>query len=231
MSLWQADEVVGDAATASRIGLRWPGLQQSVDLNVVEVIPQERVVLGVGPSRLTLEIETGEIQLTHEGLRSEDEAEGMRSAWRTSLGLLAHAVTKHPQRSRHVRWLTQPARTSPGLSHVYFTEPFAMAQWLTRAGSIGQVGSDLALTLVTGESITGQVVANTPDRDVAFTWKEQKDAYLVFRTFPSPRDPDERLLAIAWSHWDEEPASEAIVRFIGSALGRLAQLLERRGTA
>jgi uncharacterized protein YndB with AHSA1/START domain len=231
MSKWQADVVSGDAATAKAITLSWPALKLSVELKVQEVVPNERVVLVVGPSRLTMEIEPGVVRLTHEGLRSADEEDGMRSAWRTSLGLLAHSLSKHPGRERRVRWTTRPATTSPELTHVYFTDPFAMTQWLTQTGSVGQEGSSVALTLLSGEPLTGEVLANTPDRDVAFTWQEQQDSYLVFRTFPSPRDPDQRLLAIAWSRWYPEPFPEATSRFLDSALERLARTLERRGNA
>jgi hypothetical protein len=231
MSMWQADVVSGDAVTAKAITLRWPALKLSVELEVREVVPKERVVLVVGPSRLTLEIEPGVVRLTHDGLRSADEEDGMRSAWRTSLGLLAHGLSKHPGRERRVRWITRLATTTPELTHVYFTDPFAMNQWLTRTGSVGQEGSSIALTLLSGESLSGEVFANTPDRDVAYTWQEQLDSYLVFRTFPSPRDPDQRLLAIAWSRWHPEPFPEATVRFLESALERLARTLERRGSA
>jgi hypothetical protein len=231
MSKWQADVVFGDAATSDHITLNWPTLKLSVVLKVEQVIAHERVVLGVGPSRLTLEIHPGELRLTHDGLRSDDEEDGMRSAWRTSLGLLAHGLAKHPQRERRALWITRPARTSPALSHVYFTDPVALNQWLTLSGSIGEQGSSVALRLQTEEALTGEVSSNTPDRDVAFSWQEQQDSFLVFRTFPSPHDPDERLLAIAWSRWYPGPFPESTTRFLNAALGRLANLLDRRGRA
>jgi uncharacterized protein YndB with AHSA1/START domain len=231
MSKWQADVVFGDAATAESITLSWPALKLSVELEVEEVVPNERVVLVVGPSRLTMEVEPGVVRLTHEGMRSDDEEDGMRSAWRTSLGLLAHGLSKHPERERRVHWITRHAKTTPELSHVYFTDPAAMSQWLTQTGSVGQEGSSLALKLMTEEPITGEVFANTPNRDVAFTWQEQQDSYIVMRTFPSPRDPDERLLAICWSRWLPGPFPESEARFFEAALGRLAQILERRGEA
>jgi len=229
MSRWQADVVVGDAATANSITLSWPALRLSVDLDVNEVVPNERIVLSVGPSRLTLEVEAGVVRLTHEGLSSADEEDGMRSAWRTSLGLLAHALSKHSARERRARWITRTAKTSPELCHVFFTNSAALRQWLTQSGAVGQEGSCLALKLITGELVSGDVFANTPNRDVAFSWQEQSDSYLVVRTFPSPHEPDERLLAICWSRWVPGPFPETTVRFLEKSMDRLVRLLERRG--
>ncbi len=231
MSRWQADVVFGDAATSDSITLSWPALKLSVELEVEEIVPNERVVLVVGPSRLTMEIEPGVVRLTHEGLSSADEEDGMRSAWRTSLGLLAHALSKHSIRERRAHWITRSAKTSPELCHVYFTDPAALNQWLTQAGAVGQEGSGMTLKLMTGETITGDVIANTPNRDVAFTWQEQTDSYLVLRTFPSPREPDERLLALCWSRWLPGPFPESTARFLEAALTRLARVLERPGSA
>lgn len=231
MATWQADEVTGDAASSQRITFSWPALSLKLELEVQEVVPGERLVLGAGQSRLAIELEDGAVSLSHSGLRSEDEAEGMRSAWQTSLGLLAHGLTLHSGRQRRVQWITRPTRTSAALAHTYFTEPRALSQWLTRSGSIGAPNSKLELQLLTGEPLTGAVYANTLDRDVAFSWLEQQNSYLVFRTFPSPRNADERLLAVSWSRWHEEPFPEPLTRLLTAAVGRLAQLLERRGLA
>jgi uncharacterized protein YndB with AHSA1/START domain len=231
MSKWQADVVFGDAASTENVTLSWPALKLSIDLEVKEVVPEERIVLGVGPSQLTLEIAPGEVRLTHSGLRSDDEEDGMRSAWRTSLGLLAHALTKHPQRERRVHWITRPAKTSPELCHVFFTEGAALSQWLTRFGSIGEQGSGLTAELMTGDAITGEVFANTPNRDVAFTWQEQQDSYVVLRTFPSPNSADERLIALSWSRFHPEPFPAAVTRFMDAAVARLVHVLERNGQA
>jgi hypothetical protein len=231
MATWQADEVSGDAANSQRITFSWPALNLKLELEVQEVVPEERLVLGVGQSRLVLEIEEGAVCLSHTGLRSEDEAEGMRSAWQASLGLMAHGLALHPGRKRRVHWITQHTRTSAALAHTYFTDRQALSQWLTRSGSIGAPQSSLELQLLTGEPVTGSVYANTIDRDVAFSWSEQQNSFLVLRTFPSPRNVDERLLAISWSRWHEEPFPEPLTRLLAAAIGRLAQLLQRRGLA
>ncbi len=231
MAGWQADSVVGDAAEGGTITLSWPSLKLSVKLRVAEVVPEERVVLDVGSSRLTLDIEPEAVLLTHEGIRSKDEYFGMQSAWSAALSLLGHGLQVHPHRERKVRWFMRPARTAPAFGHVFFTESRALMQWLTTTGGLGAVGSDVSLGLRWGGSITGTVLSNLVDRDVALNWTEDGDSHLVFRTFPSPRDPEERLIAICWSRWTPSPFPETEVRGFDAALDRLVQILDRHGDA
>jgi uncharacterized protein YndB with AHSA1/START domain len=221
----------GDAAVGQTITLAWPSLHLNVKLEVAELVPEERIVLMVGTSRLTLELEPGQLRLTHEGLRSEDEEDGMRSAWRTSLGLLAHGLTKHRGHERQVRWITHAIRTSPAISHLFFTQSVALAQWLTRSGEVGLEGTEVELQLLGGERLSGEVLANTPDRDVAFTWREQQESCLVLRSFPSPADPEERLLALSWSRWDAQPFPESTVKNLERSFELLARTLSRKGSA
>lgn len=231
LSAWQADSARGDAQSGESVTLMWPALHLNVRLEVKEMVPGERLVLMVGPSRLTMEIEPGQVRLIHEGLRSEDEEDGMRSAWRTSLGLLAHGLMHHRGRERRVHWITRTAKVSPPISHLFFTERAALGQWLTRAGEIGLEGTELDLELLTGERLTGDVIANTPDRDVSFTWREEADSYLVLRTFPAQGGPDERLLALSWSRWDSQPYPEETRKNLELAFDRLVRTLSRKGDA
>jgi uncharacterized protein YndB with AHSA1/START domain len=231
MSLWQADVAYGDAELGQSISLGWPALKLSVKLEVTELVAEERLVFSVGASRLTLEVEPGQIRLIHDGLRSEDEEDGMRSAWRTSLSLLAHGITKHRGHDRQVQWITRSMRTSPAMGHVFFTEAAALAQWLTRRGAVGLEGTELDLELLAGEPLTGEVLANTPDRDVAFTWREQNESCLVLRSFPSPGNSEERLIALSWSRWDAKPFPSATLTQLEQSLELLARTLSRRGDA
>jgi uncharacterized protein YndB with AHSA1/START domain len=231
LSNWQADVAHGDAAVGQSISLIWPTLHLNLKLQVVELVPQERIVYSVGATRLTMEIEPGQIRLTHEGLRSEDEEDGTRSAWRTSLGLLAHSLTHHSGHERQVRWVTRSIKVSAPIAHLFFTQPVALEQWFCRYGEIGHEGTEVDLQLRGGELLTGEVLANTPDRDVAFTWREQNQSCLVLRSFPSPSDPEERLVALCWSRWGTGAFPEDTVTHFGHAFDRLARLLNRKGLA
>lgn len=211
--------------------LSWPAMGLSVHVHVAQSIPDERVVYEVGSSRLIIEVGDGEIALTHEGLRTEDEEDGMASAWRTALGVLDHGLCYHPDLARHVRWFLQPVQTSPGFAHVFFTDAAALAQWLTVSGGVPSDGDECQLTLAWGATLTGKVLANTPDRDVALTWSEESDSCLVFRTFPSPRSPDERLLALSWSQYGSATFSDLSAQGLQASLDRLGRVLSRTGSA
>jgi uncharacterized protein YndB with AHSA1/START domain len=228
---WQADTVVGDATSGSILTLSWPAMGLSVRMHVAKSIPDKCVVYEVGSSRLTIEVDDGEIALTHDGLRSDDERDGMVSAWRTALGVLDHGLKCHPDMPRHVRWFMQPVQTTPEFAHVFFTDAAALAQWLTTSGGVPRDGENCRLTLAWGETLTGQVLANTVERDVALTWSEQSESCLVFRTFPSPRSPDERLLALAWSQYGSPAFSESSAQGLQASLDRLVRLLSRMGNA
>ena len=231
LTRWQADAVVGDATRGSVLTLSWPAMGLSVRVHVAQLIPDKCVVYEVGSSRLTIEVDDGEVTLTHEGLRSEDEEDGMVSAWRTALGVLDHGLNCHPDRPRHVRWFLQPVNTTPGFAHVFFTDAAALAQWLTHSGGVPEEGGACNLVFAWGESLTGRVLANTPERDIALTWPEQSDSCLVLRTFPSPRSPDERLLAVSWSRYGNAEFSEHSAQGLQVALERLGRVLSRMGSA
>ena len=231
LTRWQADAVVGDATRGSVLTLSWPAMGLSVRMHVAQLIPAKCVVYEVGSSRLTIEVDDGEVTLTHEGLRSEDEEDGMVSAWRTALGVLDHGISCHPDRQRHVRWFLQPVNTTPEFAHVFFTDAAALAQWLTHSGGVPEEGSTCKLTFAWGESLTGRVLANTPERDIALTWYEQSDSCLVLRTFPSPRSPEERLLAMSWSRYGSPEFSEPSAQGLQASLERLTRVLSRTGSA
>jgi uncharacterized protein YndB with AHSA1/START domain len=230
MAGWQADVVEGNAQLGGVVSLSWPALGLGVRLRVAELVEGERVVYEAGSARLTVELSSGAVALRHEGLRSEDEADGMRSAWQTALAVLGQGLLHHPGEPRFVRWFFSPARTTSELCHFYFTEPEGLRQWLCAEGGIGPTGSSIQLRLMSGATLTGQVLANTPDRDVAFSW-EPHQACVVMRTFPSPQKSDQRLVAVSWSEWEEERFDEPTERFFDSALERLSRAFARCGSA
>jgi hypothetical protein len=168
--------------------------------------------------------------LAQDGLLAGDDIEGIESSWRVSLGMLAHHLDHHDGRRRHVRWFVRPTRTNAATAHLFFTEPAALRTWLTRGGSIGPAASSARLRLSWGETLSGRVLANSPGRDVAVSWSERDQSVLVLRTLPSPRSASERMVALAWSHWDTPP-EDRVCRDLGRAVERLGQVLESGGAA
>ncbi len=222
---------MGEVAQGSALTLSWPTMGLSVRVHVAESIPDRRVVYEVGASRLMIDVGDGTVSLTHEGLRTDDEEDGMKSAWQTALGLLEHGILHHPNQNRHVRWFLQPVVTSAGFAHVHFTEEAALAQWLTSRGAVGADGATCRLSLTWGAQLTGTVLANVPERDVAISWTEEAESCLVFRTFPSPRATEERLVAVCWSMYGRPEFPQQGTQGLQSALERLARVLGRAGIA
>ena len=132
-----------------------------------------------------------------------------------------------------MHWAVQRAATSLEDAHAFFTLAGAQSGWLTRtsaAGNVGAVGSQIALDLAWGTSLTGQVLSHSPPRDLLLSWKETNHSLLALRTLPAPEAPNQRLLAATWSTWGV-PETAGTTAQLQAALGRLSRILENRATA
>ena len=228
---WYADRVSGTLARDGKVRLEWPELGARVDLDVEEHVPDRRIVFSHGATRVILAISEGRVSLTHEGLDAEDDVQGFESSWRVALAMLRHALEVHPGKPRRTRWVVRGVSTSASLAHLCFTEPEALATWLGRGATVGDEGQPFVIRTANGESISGDVLIRDGGRDVAFSWREQSDSVLVFRTLPSPT-AEGRILAACWSKWGPTQAGErAVVTELSRALDRLALVLSKSGEA
>lgn len=228
---WQADEVRGEVARGSSIVLGWPALGARVDLRVLEIEPQTRVVLASGDARVALTLVPSGVRLEHRGLADGDEREGVASSWRVSLAILAQHLERHRGRDRKVEWFVRRARTSAAAAHAFFTDGPALGSWLARRGSVGPEGEAYEIELASGAPMSGRVLSHTPGRDLALEWREQDDSVLVLRTLPSPLDASERLIALSWSRWSADEAPAALCDELESAIDRLSRILGGPATA
>ena len=242
---WQSDTARGGLADGTFV-LGWPSLGVELSLDVVEVDPGERLVLGNGDARLEMRVSDGRVDLWHRGLSPEDDLEGMRASWQVALGVLAHYLERHEGSDRHVRWALRSIRTQAEVVHVFFTDRAALGSWLTRGdGGVGDVGSALRCTSHWGSPLCGQVLVRHSGRDVALRLDEPSEGVLVCRTLPSPSNTTDRLVALVWSRWEpqghplqghplqghplqNDPLSSA---HLSAALGRLKLVLESSGGA
>lgn len=232
LEAWYADRVSGTLESAGKVRLEWPDLGARVDLEVEELVPDRRIVFSHGETRVTLEVADGRVALTHAGLDSSDDVEGFESSWRVALAVLGHALEVHPGKPRRTRWVVRGISTSATLAHLCFTEPQALATWLGREAKIGDEGQPFVMRGVNGDNISGDVLIREGGRDVAFSWREQSDSVLVFRTLPSPGPADGRIVAACWSKWGPTQAGErAVVTELSRALDRLALVLAKSGEA
>jgi uncharacterized protein YndB with AHSA1/START domain len=232
LEAWYADRVTGSVSRGAMVRLEWPELGATLELGVEELRPNELIVLANGKSRVSLAVSDGRIELTHEGLTSEDDTEGFASSWRVALATLKHSLEEHPRAPRRTRWAARRAQTSAELAHLCFTAPAALDRWLGQNAVMGAEGEAYSLTLSSGERMSGKVLCRVAGRDVALSWEEQNDSILALRTLPSPRAERERVVAICWSKWGATEAGEhAVETELKRALERLTGILAMSGQA
>jgi uncharacterized protein YndB with AHSA1/START domain len=238
---WYADKVTGTITSGGSVRLEWPALRSSAPLEVVELLPERRVVYRNGASRVVLEVADERVALTHSGLTAKDDIEGFRSSWRVALAVLAHSMEVHRGLSRKASWFLARARTSARIAHLYFTAPEGLSAWLARGSGVAREGEAYSMTTLDGAPMSGRVLAAEGGRDVALSWYEANDSVVVFRSLPSPTHRDERILAACWSQWTApssqsddglgELGSKRIEAELERSVRRLARELDRGGVA
>lgn len=216
LACWQADTVEGGLAEG-HFSLRWPQLGARMDLSVAEYSARERLVLRTGGTALAMTLGDGELLLEHHGLVEEDDWVGLESSWRAALSVLNLAVTRHPRKSRHVRWLFQPIVASAELVHHYFTDPRGLGEWLGATSTALKDGERYRLD-INHQLLTGRVLC--AQRDVCLQVSEWRDAALTLRTLPAPEDT--RVAAVGVSTWNH-PISEQLTHYLEASLSRLAR--------
>ncbi|MCB9578844.1 MAG: SRPBCC domain-containing protein [Polyangiaceae bacterium] len=226
LAAWQADEVSGDVERGARLTFRWPSLGAEIEVKVIDIEHGERVVFGWGDRRVTLTLSDGGVALAHSALPYGDEYAGTGSSWALSLANLAHYCEHHARRPRVVHWLISRARTDNETAHVFFSDDSALGAWLGKGNGIGPAGSDYRLELSPDHTLSGRVLAHTPDRDVLLSWSEDDDSTLSLRTLPSPLSDDEITVALTWSRWSDKPALPGAWIALSAAHQRLVTLLD-----
>ena len=226
LSAWHADHVEGSIAQGN-FQVSWPRLNAKMELKVDRAEPLRVLALRAGQSSVTLSLSHGGVHLVHDGLDDDDDLAGFRSSWSLALSLLAHAVSRHPERARHVGWVFERAPTTPELVHFYFSDALGLRQWLgTTSRDIGGVGDNVVLELGGGVHLHGRVLSHEPGRDLALSWRELDDAALVLRTLPA--SSGDRSLSLSLSTYGN-PAPNETMKLLERSLGRLSETLRGRG--
>ncbi len=156
-----------------------------------------------------------------EGAEWDQEYEGVSSGWSMALALLKHYAENYFGMPRASWLLMRPAayiaeqvvpleRTADGLG-----------RWLTRAGALGTVGDSCRLTLQSGETLSGRVLALTKS-ETCVGWDEVQGA-LEFKAFAMGPQKMIGLRASAWA--DGGARLEAAKPAMEAALDRWAAVL------
>lgn len=222
LTRWQAETAHGEAEVGARLQLGWPALGMAVELEVVAVVPERRLVLRAGASLTELEVEPHGVRVRQRGPDVERDRPGMEASWRLALAELAFALERHPGRERHVRWALRLIDLTPERAYALFTEPDGLRQWLVTEAHLGEERGAYALALRSGRTLSGSVLVRVPGRDVALTVDNHAGALLKLRTFPAPVGVG-RWVACSWSRFGSpQPDDDAVVAELEAALDELA---------
>jgi uncharacterized protein YndB with AHSA1/START domain len=225
LAAWQADAASGDLRAGGSLLMEYRALGARLELEVVDVVMEQRLVLRAGERTVTFLLDDGGLSLSHSDLPAGDEYVGTGSGWALSLATLAHYCETHGERPRSVHWLVGRAPTDAATAHVFFSEADALSAWLGEGSAVAEPGSPVALTLRGGVPLSGKVLSHTPGRDVLLSWREDSDSVLALRTLPSPVSDSERFVILTWSRWSEAPPLDGAWSQLQAAHHRLLKLL------
>ncbi len=192
LSRWFCDKVTGWPGSGSKLYMTWERFGFTVDYSLPVVQPPRRVVLkasvpGMGTQTLTISIRPYgpgsqvEVVETGPGAEGQEGAGDAESGWEMSLSILKLYVEKYwgQDRTSFFALLAAPYQNDQ-LMHFY-QKPEGLSRWLTREGSLGQVGDPVRLVLWEGDVLTGQVLAVT-SHELAVSW-EEIGGYLELKSF------------------------------------------------
>ena len=240
ISQWFVDRAEGKAEAGADITWFFDKFNMELHYKVLETVPGERFAIqwpGPMPPPGILEViierEGGEtlIRLVNSGFREgaqfEEEYEGVVSGWHTSLALLREYVENYFGEPRTTILVIQPGQFEYSQVERYFREPELLAKWLTKSGSIGDLGEACKLLLRGGESVTGRVISRT-EHEVAVSWPEAR-ATLELKSFSMG---PQRVLGVRGSGWSmDAKRAQEIEKQMTEAVARLAAELQSESAA
>jgi hypothetical protein len=195
--------------------------------------PPGRLVLageipGRGPFALEILIRqsagTTVVRLVNSGFLDgadwDEEYQGVRSGWASSLALLKHSLERHPGAARHASLILRPASVGPEELYRHFSDADGLAAWLTREGSLGELGEPATLVLRDGTRLTGTIISAT-GREKGFTWQEEDGAVVELKGFGAA---GRRMVGVRLTTWGPDAARlDRLERLFAPAVDRLVE--------
>lgn len=155
-----------------------------------------------------------------EGAEWDDEYQGVNSGWEMVLAVLRHYLENYFGRPRsHALAMLSAEYTASELRPFYRDEK-SLARWLTRAGGLGEPGTPYELTLMNGDKVAGEVLADT-GTEVQLSWTELEGAMALKAFSLGPQ----KMLAIDVVTWAGNARLDEIEQAMASALERLKSAL------
>lgn len=235
LSRWFCDKVTGWPGYGSKLNMTWERFGFSIEYNLPTVQPPRKVILkalipGMGTQTLDISIRPYgagsriEIVETGPGADGQEGAGDAKSGWEMSLSVLKLYIEKYwgkPRKSFFA--LVSAPYENKQLMELYQSEE-GLAKWLTSKGSIGNAGDPVSLELMSGDKLTGKVMAVT-SHELVVSWDEIA-GYLELKSFEV--NSDRKAVCIRGFSYGGKLSDEDCKRLEGemeNALGRLSMIL------
>jgi len=185
---WYPEVVEGAIRPGEVVRFQWRSLGIAIDLDVRELIAGERIVFegqtGGSRQRQTVTLTptpTGtQLAVEQAGLASLEDAAGSQSGWTIGLAVMCEYLERHFGKNRESFAVLASARGGRAAIRDLLQQPSWLAE---RAPRLVSVGTPLALDLIDGSTVTGQVIADT-GHEVALRCDEI-DGVIALRAFPA----------------------------------------------
>jgi uncharacterized protein YndB with AHSA1/START domain len=236
MAQWMGERVEGSVVVGGSIAVGWDSMGVGIDLEVMEVEPERRLVLAGAPpgrdrqeQRVELAAVGGgtEVVLEHDGLASADEAAGTLAGWRTALELLRLYVERYHGRRRTVAAALGTAVVSFEQLFAHYTRGELLARWLLSSPEdLGEEGQRASLALRDGLELQAEVVARSEPREIALACDEIEGALALRALSLDGSDEGAKVVGAQIHSW--APASPSLSRVhaaVASAVDRLVATL------
>ncbi len=225
---WFPDRASGSPTPGTTMTYEWDALRMSLELEVVDAVPERELVLRGHPPGLPPQTQTirftpdGDgvtVSLQHDGIDDEDIYQGTASGWHIALQVLKLYVERYYEQPRTNAWILglAPAHFERVFEHYASRE--GLASWLAHGGPIGEAGSRYALELLDGGTMSGLVLTKYEPREVALAWSEI-DGVAALRVFSVARGAT--LVGVnmmSWGRPDDE--LEPVAAALTSSVDRL----------
>lgn len=231
ISQWFADSVEGWPGVGSTLSMTWEKFGFTVDYKIAELEPRKRIVLktrlpGVGTQVLTVEMvrrapETI-VTVTESGPenhKSDPRESGVESGWVMACSVLKHYVENYFGEPRRSFFAFLPASFTYERFLTLLTTPEGLASWLTREGSVSEVGQPYSLTLDNGNTMSGRVLALT-HHEMALGWDEIR-GFLEFKSFPLGRDGQKALCLRGSGYSLSQERADELEQFVKDSMVKL----------
>lgn len=211
-------------------------LKSTMNFRVVTAVEGERLLvenLDPEPKRLEIAIsplgEGTRVRIIHSGfgepMGADEDFTAAASGWRIALPILRYYVEFHFGQNRESFFVLRPARFSLARLARLYRDPAGLQEWLADGGSLGTPGGRVHLALKSGETLRGDMLADT-GIDLAMAWDEI-GGVLQMKTSALPGEIGTRAVYLhGWGWGISVEQARHIERRLEEAVDRLERALE-----